>query len=95
MKSMKYTKLGNSELEVSVVAFGCWGIIGGFNWGPQDKQDSIAALQAALDAGITFFDTAEGYGSGSSEQLVAEGLGDRRNEIVIASKVSAGNLAPV
>ncbi|MFC1714042.1 aldo/keto reductase [Candidatus Poribacteria bacterium] len=91
---MKYTKLGNSDMEVSVVAFGCWGIIGGFNWGPQDKQDSIAALKAALGAGITLFDTAEGYGNGSSEQLVGEGLGDRRKEIVIASKVSGGHLAP-
>lgn len=91
---MKYTKLGNSELEVSVIAFGCWGIIGGFNWGPQDKQDSIAALQAAFDAGITLFDTAEGYGNGASEQLVAEGLSHKRDEIVIASKVSASHLTP-
>jgi aryl-alcohol dehydrogenase-like predicted oxidoreductase len=89
---MKYTKLGNSDLEVSVVSFGCWGIIGGFNWGPQDRQDSITALQAAVDAGITLFDTAEGYGNGTSEQLVAAGLSHRRDEIVIASKVSASHL---
>lgn len=91
---MKYTNLGNSDLEVSVVAFGCWGIIGGFNWGPQDKRDSIAALHAALDVGFTLFDTAEAYGNGDSEQLVAEGLGGMRKEIVIASKVSANHLAP-
>ena len=91
---MRYTKLGNSDLEVSVIAFGCWGIIGGFNWGPQDKQDSIDALRAAVDTGITLFDTAEGYGSGDSEQLVAEGLGNSRKDIVIASKVSANHLTP-
>ena len=91
---MKYTKLGNSDLEVSVIAFGCWGIIGGFNWGPQDEQDSIAAIQAAVDSGITLFDTAEGYGSGASEQLVAKALGGKRGEVVIASKVSANHLTP-
>jgi len=91
---VKYTNLGNSDLEVSVVALGCWGIIGGFNWGPQDKRDSIAALHSALDVGITLFDTAEGYGEGDSEQLVAEGLGRMRKEIVIASKVSANHLSP-
>ncbi len=85
---MQYRKLGNTDIDVSTVCFGCWAIIGGFNWGPQDKQDSLAALQAAYDCGITFFDTAEGYGAGASEQLVAEALGAHRDELVIASKVS-------
>ncbi len=85
---MEYRKLGNTDITVSVVCFGCWGIIGGFNWGPQDERDSLNALHAAFDAGINFYDTAEGYGSGQSEQLLARGLGDRRDRIVIATKVS-------
>jgi aryl-alcohol dehydrogenase-like predicted oxidoreductase len=72
---------------------GCWAIIGGFNWGPQAKADSLDTIQAALDCGVNFFDTAEGYGDGSSEQLLAEGLGSRREEVIIASKVSPTNLA--
>jgi aryl-alcohol dehydrogenase-like predicted oxidoreductase len=72
---------------------GCWAIIGGFNWGPQDESDSLATIQAALDAGINFFDTAEGYGEGYSEQLVARALGRRRAQVVIASKVSQDHLA--
>jgi aryl-alcohol dehydrogenase-like predicted oxidoreductase len=91
---MQYRKLGGTDLEVSAVALGCWAIIGGFNWGPQEKGESLDTIAAALEAGITFFDTAEGYGDGYSEQLVAEGLGSRRADVVIASKVSADHLAP-
>ena len=91
---MQYRKLGQTDLEVSTISLGCWAIIGGFNWGPQDKADSLDTIQAALDTGVNFFDTAEGYGDGASEQLLAEGLGNRRAEVVIASKVSADHLAP-
>jgi len=76
------------------VAFGCWPIVGGFNWGPQDEQDSIGALRAAYDAGVTFYDTAEGDGDGRSEALIAAALEDVRDEIVIASKVSPKHVAP-
>ena len=91
---MQYRKLGQTDLEVSVVALGCWAIIGGFNWGPQDKAESLDTIEAALDSGVNFFDTAEGYGDGASEQLLAEGLGSRRPDVIIASKVSADNLPP-
>ncbi len=91
---MQFCKLANTDLEVSRVAFGCWAIIGGFNWGPQDEADSIAALRAAHESGITFFDTAEAYGEGYSEQLVCKALADMRDEIVIASKVNAWNFTP-
>jgi myo-inositol catabolism protein IolS len=57
---MKYTTLPHSNLSVSRIAFGGWGIAGGFNWGHQDEQDSIDALRTAYDSGITLFDTAEG-----------------------------------
>jgi aryl-alcohol dehydrogenase-like predicted oxidoreductase len=91
---MQYRKLGRTDMEVSVVCQGCWSIVGGFTWGEQDRSDSIAALRAALDAGINFFDTAEGYGNGESEELIAEALGDAREDVVLATKVSRGNLRP-
>ena len=91
---MQYRTLGNTDIEVSTVAFGCWAIVGGFNWGDQDERDSLAALRAAYDAGVTFFDSAEMYGDGYSEQLVGKALGGVRDQIVIASKVSAANFAP-
>ena len=89
---MKYMKLGDTGIDVSVVGLGCWGLIGGLNWGPQDEDTSIATVRAALDAGVTFFDSAEGYGEGYSEQLVGRALAGRRHEAVIATKVSADHL---
>lgn len=85
---MKYRKLGKTNIKVSTVSFGCWAIIGGFNWGHQEKKDSLNALSAAYDSGINFFDTAESYGDGYSEQLIAEALGKKRDQIIIASKAS-------
>lgn len=85
---MDYRPLGKSRLVVSSVAFGGWAIVGGFTWGPQEKSDSLAALRTAYDHGVTLFDTAELYGDGTSEQLLAEALGDVREHIVIASKVA-------
>ncbi|MBD3412951.1 MAG: aldo/keto reductase [Candidatus Aminicenantes bacterium] len=85
---MKYRTLGNTDLQISTVSFGCWAIIGGFNWGHQEKKDSLDALCAAYDSGINFFDTAEAYGNGYSEQLIAEALGKKRDRIIIASKAS-------
>ena len=85
---MQYRKLGTTDIEVSTIAFGCWAIIGGFTWGDQDRRDSLAALRMAYDCGVTLFDTAEGYGEGASEELLAEALSDVRDKIVIATKVS-------
>ena len=91
---MQKRQLGKTDLEVSVVAMGCWAIIGDSTWGEQDESEALAAMQTALDEGINFFDTAEGYGDGASEKLLAKGLGSRRDEAVIASKVNAGHLKP-
>lgn len=91
---MRFRKLGESDLEVSTVCCGCWAIVGGFNWGEQDQQDSLAALRAAYDAGVNFFDTAEIYGEGYSERLLHKALGDVREKIIIASKASAKNFRP-
>jgi len=89
---VQYTQLGTTGIEVSSVALGCWGLIGGLTWGPQDESTSLATVHAALDAGITFFDTAEGYGDGYSEQLVGRALAGVRQRVVIATKVSANHL---
>jgi len=91
---MEYRGLGKTDIKVSSVAFGCWSIVGGLNWGNQDKKDSLEALRAAYDGEITLFDTAEIYGSGESERLVGEALADVRDNIVIATKVSPKHFAP-
>jgi myo-inositol catabolism protein IolS len=90
---MKYRRLGKTEITVSAVAVGCWAFAGGSTWGPQDEVDSIATVRAALDGGINFFDTAEGYGGGDSEAVLGRALAGRRHEAVIATKVSRSNLS--
>ncbi len=80
--------LGRSEIRVSAVSMGCWAIVGDQTWGPQDESQAVAAIRAALDAGINFFDTAEAYGAGYSERLLARALEGRRGNAVIASKAS-------
>lgn len=91
---MQLRRLGESELKVSEVSMGCWGIGGGDVWGNQEKQDALEAIRVALDSGINFFDTAEAYGDGASEELVGKALEGRRDEAIIGTKVSPDNLAP-
>ena len=89
---MQYRALGKrSDIQVSPIALGCWPFAGGNVWGDQDDAESIAAVHAALEEGINFFDTAEGYGR--SEEVLGRGLKGRRQQAVLATKVSAGNLA--
>jgi aryl-alcohol dehydrogenase-like predicted oxidoreductase len=90
---MEYRQLGQTDMQVSVVAMGCWAIAGGDWWGPQDENDAITAIQTALDIGVNFFDSAEGYGGGTSEELLGKALGNRRSEAIIATKVSRAHLA--
>ena len=87
---MKYTQLGKRGPQISTIGFGAWAI-GGMNWGPTDDSVSKKALHNALDLGVTFIDTADVYGFGHSEQLIAEVMAERsgKNKIVIATK--AGN----
>ena len=61
---MEYRRLGKTDMDISVIGLGCWPFGGGEYWGDQDDQDSIDTVHAALDAGINFFDTAEGYEDG-------------------------------
>ena len=90
---MQYTHLGNQTLNVSAYALGCWSFAGGQYWGDQDEAVSIATVDAALDAGINFFDTAEGYGDGASERVVGKALRGKRDKAIIATKVTASHLA--
>ena len=82
---MQKRKLGKSGLEVSALGLGCMGM--SFSYGPpKDKQEMIALLHAAVDRGITFFDTAEVYGPYLNEELVGEALAPLRKNLVIATK---------
>ncbi|HYV55188.1 MAG TPA: aldo/keto reductase, partial [Chitinophagaceae bacterium] len=94
---MQYRKFGNTDLRVSEIGFGAWAIGGGamigntsIGWGDADDTVSLQAIQAALDAGINFFDTADIYGLGHSEEILGEVAGHDRN-VIIATKV--GNVA--
>ncbi len=91
---MRTRKLGTSELDVPVICFGCWAIAGGSLWGEQDERDAIDAMHEAIDHGLNFFDSAEGYGGGESEELLGRGLSDRRDEVIIATKASPNHHAP-
>ena len=82
---MKTRTLGNSNLEVSAIGLGCMSMSG--NYGPAgDKQEMIGIIRAAVDQGVTFFDTAEVYGPFANEELVGEALQPVRDQVVIATK---------
>jgi aryl-alcohol dehydrogenase-like predicted oxidoreductase len=89
---MQKRKLGKSGLEVSALGLGCMGM--SFSYGtPKDKQEMISLLHAAVDRGITFFDTAEVYGPFTNEELLGEGLSPYKGKVVIATKFGF-NLKP-
>lgn len=89
---MRYRQLGDTGLSVSRIGMGCWALAGGEYWGSQEERDSRAAVEAALEAGVRFFDTAEDYGDGASERVLGTALGSRRGEVVIATKASHKHL---
>src|SRR6202167_2253266 len=84
-EAMKKRKLGNSNLEVSALGLGCMGMSHSYKPFPE-KGASIALLRAAVELGVTFFDTAEVYGPFNNEELVGEGLAPFRGQVVIATK---------
>jgi aryl-alcohol dehydrogenase-like predicted oxidoreductase len=86
---MKYRPLGKTDLSISEIGFGAWGIGGG--WGPTDDSDSRRALARAFDLGVNFYDTALGYGDGHSEQLIGEVFRERRDKVIVASKIPPKN----
>ncbi|MFC3500560.1 aldo/keto reductase [Micromonospora krabiensis] len=91
--------LGRSGIEVSAIGMGCWAIGGPlwgdggqpFGWGEVDDDESVRAIHAALDSGVTLFDTASNYGAGHSERILGRALAGRRDRAVIATKF--GNVA--
>ena len=85
VEEMQKRKLGKTNLEVSAIGLGCMGI--SFGYGPAvDKQQGISLIRAAIERGVTFFDTAEVYGPFTNEELVGEALAPFRKDVVIATK---------
>lgn len=89
-------KLGRSNIEISALGMGCWAIGGPFfqngtplGWGEVDDNESMRALQRALDLGVNFFDTANVYGAGHSERVLAKAFEGKRDDIVIATKFNS------
>ncbi|MFI8874515.1 aldo/keto reductase [Streptomyces sp. NPDC055243] len=86
--------LGRSGIEVSALGLGCWAIGGEWSmpggeplgWGAVDDEESVRAIRRAVDLGVTFFDTADNYGTGHSERILGRALGARRDDVVIATK---------
>jgi myo-inositol catabolism protein IolS len=85
---MEYRRFGRTDLKVSAIGFGCWEI--GGTYGRIDEGEFRRAVTAAIDSGVTCFDTAEAYGMGVSEEALGRALGARRREIVIATKFGVG-----
>jgi aryl-alcohol dehydrogenase-like predicted oxidoreductase len=83
---VRYVRLGRTEMQVSVLALGTWAF--GGEWGSFDEDEARATIHAALDQGVTLFDTAQGYGFGVSERLLAGALWERvkRAEVIVATK---------
>jgi len=83
---MQQREIGQSGIQASVVGLGAWAIGGGPWWGETDDEQSVRAIQAALDAGINLIDTAPGYGWGRSEEVVGRAIRGRRDQAVISTK---------
>lgn len=81
---MEYRQLGRTDMKVSVISFGAWAIGGA--WGPVRDEESIEALHKAIDLGVNFIDTADVYGDGRSEQLIARVLKARSEQVYVATK---------
>src|SRR5688572_9478031 len=86
---MKYRPFGSTGFQVSEIGFGAWGIGGnahGNSYGPTDDEESLRTIKTALDLGCTFFDTADVYGFGHSEELLGKALKGGRDRVIIATK---------
>jgi len=83
---MRYRRLGDTEIEVSEVGFGVWTVSTGW-WGEVNDERSVRLLRLAQERGINYFDTADTYGSGKGETLLADAFGHMRDEVVISTKI--------
>src|SRR6266571_3144967 len=81
---MNYRSLGRTGWKISEISFGAWAI--GGSWGSVDDGESLAALNSAIDCGVNFIDTADVYGDGRSERLIAQLKKQRKDEIIVATK---------
>ncbi|WP_173917907.1 aldo/keto reductase [Halobacillus sp. Marseille-Q1614] len=81
---MKYNQFGKTDMKISELSFGTWAI--GGNWGKTDDQKSLEALEYAMDQGVNFFDTADVYGMGHSEELLAQATKGKEDQVYIATK---------
>jgi aryl-alcohol dehydrogenase-like predicted oxidoreductase len=88
---MEYRQLGQTDMKVSAVSFGAWAI--GGTWGPVQDEESMKALHAAVDAGVNFVDTADVYGDGRSERLVARLRRERKGETIFVATKAGRRLA--
>ena len=84
-RDMQTREIGRSGISASAVGLGTWAI-GGWMWGGTDEAASIAAIRAAIDAGVSLIDTAPAYGMGRSEEIVGKAIAGRRDEVVLATK---------
>ncbi|MBM1106469.1 aldo/keto reductase [Aurantibacter crassamenti] len=82
---MKYTKIPNTDLEVSSIALGTWAMGNDF-WGTVDDNESIRAIEASIDSGVNFIDTAPAYGAGHAETVVAKAIEGKRDKVIVATK---------
>ena len=85
---MEYRQFGSTEMQVSAIGFGCWEMGGGY--GSFEESQIVAAINRAIDLGVNCFDTAEGYGRGKSEALLAKALGARRKDVIVVTKFGIG-----
>jgi aryl-alcohol dehydrogenase-like predicted oxidoreductase len=83
---MRYRNLAGTEINVSEVGFGVWTVSTGW-WGEVDDERSVRLLRRAFEKGINYFDTADTYGSGLGETILAEAFGGMRDEVVISTKI--------
>ena len=90
---MEFKKLGRSKVEISALGLGTWGIGGFSSRHLGGDEDAVQALRLGLELGMRFIDTAEMYASGHSEEVVARTVGEEREKVFIATKVSAENLS--
>ena len=87
---MRYRKFGESDINASELTIGTWAI-GGVNWGPITRKDSIDAIHAMLDCGVNMIDTAPAYNFGESERVVGEAIKGRRHNLYIVTKTAVYN----
>lgn len=85
MTALETMQMGGSGRLISRLGMGCWAV-GGHGWGKVDERESLCAIRVAHEQGVTFFDTADAYGLGKSEELLVRALGEHRKDVVIATK---------